>query len=424
MKIEKTTKIKDNVTEFIVKSEKEEWEVAKNNAFLKLNKDMKVDGFRKGKAPKDVFIRKFGEEKIYMEAVDGILPIVYNKILEESKLIPIVQPDFELKNVSPEEVEYVITITTKPKVDIKKYKGLGVKKPSSTVSKEEVAHEIEHILKQYEELEIKSGKIENGDTANIDFEGFKDKVAFPGGKGEKYDLEIGSGSFIPGFEEQLIGLKQGDEKDIEVTFPKDYMSEDLKGQKVTFKIKINEVKEKVERKLDKEFFEDLAMDGVDSKETLEKTIKEQIKVRKEQTNENVYIDELLKAVLKETKIDIPEALIVEEQERMMTQFEQQIQMQGMDPKQYLQITGMSEEDLKKQMQPEAESRVKSRMVLEEIADREKIEIKDKDAESEATKLAEKYQMEKDQFLGMFGGLEMIKYDLQMRKAIEVLKENN
>lgn len=392
MKIEKTKKIKDNITEFTVKSEKEEWEVAKHNSFLKLNKKTKLDGFREGKATKEMFIRKFGEEKIYMEAVDAILPIVYTQILEESKLIPIIQPNFELKKVSPEGVEYIITITTAPDVNIKKYKGLGVKKPSSKVTKEEIAKEIAQVLKQYEDLKVKKGKIIKGDTANIDFEGFKDDVAFEGGKGEKYDLEIGSGSFIPGFEEQLIGLKSGDKKEVKVTFPKDYMSEDLKGKEVTFKVTINEIKSKIARTLNKAFFEDLAMEGVDSKESLEKQLKEQIKVKKEQNNENIYIDDLLKAVAKETKIDIPEALITEEKERMITQFEQQIKMQGMDPTQYFQMTGMNEEELKAQMTPEAKSRVTSRMILEEIAKREKIAVTDKDAEKEAIKLAKKYQL--------------------------------
>ena len=424
MKIENIKKISDNITEIIIKSETEEWEVAKNNAFLKLNKEVKIDGFRKGKAPKETFVRKLGEEKIYMEAVDAILPLAYSKILDETKLLPIVQPNFELKNVSPEGAEYVVTITVAPEVKIKKYKGLGVKKPSSKVTKEEIKAEIDHILSQYEELEIKTGKIALKDVATIDFEGFKDGVPFEGGKGENYDLEIGSESFIPGFEEQLIGLKKGDKKDLKVTFPKDYMSEDLKGKEVTFKVEIKEVKVKQKRELNKEFFEDLAMEGVTTKSELEETTKEKIQVQKEQSNENAYIDDLLKEVAKGTEVDIPEQLIVEEIERMVTQFEEQIKMQGMDPKQYFEMTGMKEEAIKKEMEPEAKNRVTYRMILEKVAKEEKLEVTDKIANKEADKLAEKYKMPKDKFLEMFGGLEMIKYDLTMKKAMELLKDNN
>jgi trigger factor len=233
-----------NKHEITIKIEGKEWEKALDKSFNKNVTKAKVDGFRAGKCPKDIYIKKYGIESLFMDAVDFVISDGYKKVIDDNKLEPIVQPKVDIKSINKDGVELEFTITTAPELKIKKYKGLKVEKDKVSVTKKEIDEEIENLRKQYAEVVIKDGEIENGDTAVIDFEGFKDGVAFQGGKGENYPLEIGSKTFIPGFEEQLIGLKQNDEKDIKLTFPEDYPSEDLKGKEVTFKVKIHEVKQR------------------------------------------------------------------------------------------------------------------------------------------------------------------------------------
>ena len=414
-----------NVKEITIKIEGKEWEDALDKAFEKANKKVKIDGFRQGKAPKEVFIKKYGEESLFMDAADLVLQPAYQKMLDENKDVEIVaQPEVALKSISKDGVEFVFTITTKPEVKLGKYKKLGVKKEKVEVTKEEIESALNETLNRYAENVVKDGKVENGDIAIIDFEGFKDGVAFEGGKGENYSLTIGSNTFIPGFEDQIIGMSKDEEKDINVTFPEDYHSEDLKGQKVVFKVKVNEIKTTKIPELDKDFFEDLAMEGIDSKESLEKQLEENIKAHKEQHAEDHYIDELLKKGIENMEVDIPEAMINEELDRMIRQYEENLKMQGLTLQQFYQFTNSDESALKDQMKEEAEKRVASRLLLEAIKVEEKIEIADDEAKKEAEELAKKYNMEKDEFLKLFGGIEMVKYDMEMRRAIEILKENN
>lgn len=414
-----------NVKEITIKIEGKEWEDALDKAFEKANKKVKIDGFRQGKAPKEVFIKKYGEESLFMDAADLVLQPAYQKMLDENKDVEIVaQPEVSLKSISKDGVEFVFTITTKPEVKLGKYKKLGVKKEKVEVTKEEIENALNETLNRYAENVVKEGKVENGDIAIIDFEGFKDGVAFEGGKGENYSLTIGSNTFIPGFEDQIIGMSKDEEKDINVTFPEDYHSEDLKGQKVVFKVKVNEIKTTKIPELDKDFFEDLAMEGIDSKESLEKQLEENIKAHKEQHAEDHYIDELLKKGIENMEVDIPEAMINEELDRMIRQYEENLKMQGLTLEQFYQFTNSDEAALKDQMKEEAEKRVASRLLLEAIKVEEKIEIADDEAKKEAEELAKKYNMEKDEFLKLFGGIEMVKYDMEMRRAIEILKENN
>ena len=414
-----------NVKEITIKIEGKEWEDALDKAFEKANKKVKIDGFRQGKAPKEVFIKKYGEESLFMDAADLVLQPAYQKMLDENKDVEIVaQPEVALKSISKDGVEFVFTITTKPEVKLGKYKKLGVKKEKVEVTKEEIESALNETLNRYAENVVKEGKVENGDIAIIDFEGFKDGVAFEGGKGENYSLTIGSNTFIPGFEEKIIGMSKDEEKDINVTFPEDYHSEDLKGQKVVFKVKVNEIKTTKIPELDKDFFEDLAMEGIDSKESLEKQLEENIKAHKEQHAEDHYIDELLKKGIENMEVDIPEAMINEELDRMIRQYEENLKMQGLTLEQFYQFTNSDEAALKDQMKEEAEKRVASRLLLEAIKVEEKIEIADDEAKKEAEELAKKYNMEKDEFLKLFGGIEMVKYDMEMRRAIEILKENN
>ena len=332
---------------------------------------------------------------------------------------------YYLKSIDENGVEFVFTIVTKPEVNVKKYKGLNIKPEKVEVTDEEINHELGHLLERYTELVNKEdGAVESGDVAVIDFEGFKDGVAFDGGKGENYSLEIGSNTFIPGFEDQIIGMKSGEEKDLDITFPEDYGAKDLAGAKVVFKVKVNEIKTKEKRELDEEFFEDLGMEGVNSEETLKEEIKKSIEAQKEAEAENNYIDKILEEVSKNVEVDIPEPMVDEEVNRLLKRFEEQMKMQGISLDLYYQFTNSNEEALKSQMEKEAYSNVLYRLMLEEIMNLEKIEVSSEEAEKEAEELAKKYQMEKDEFLAQFGGIEMIQYDLEMRKAIELLKELN
>ena len=269
--------------EFTIEINGKEWEEALDKAFQKAVKNVKIDGFRKGKAPKDIFLKKYGKESLYLEAADIVLPDAYSKMLEDHKDEELVaQPDITLKTIDDKKVVFNFVLTTRPEVKLGKYKGLKVKKEKVEATEDEINATIEQMRSRYAEVMPKeNGKVEDGDTAIIDFEGFKDGKAFDGGKGENYSLKIGSHTFIPGFEEQLIGMKNGEEKEIEVTFPEDYHSEELKGQKATFKVKINDVKTTVIPEIGEEFFEDLGMEGVNSLETLKEEIKTHILARKE-----------------------------------------------------------------------------------------------------------------------------------------------
>ncbi len=414
-----------NVHEVVVKMEGNDWTKACDRVFEDKQKTVKVDGFRKGKVPRNVYEKRFGKESLYLDAAQLVLPEAYDKALKESKVEPIVQPGVNIKNISEKGVEFVFRLISKPEVVIKKYKGLNIKPEKVKVTDEEIDHELSHLLERYTELVTKEkGKVENGDVAIIDFEGFKDGVAFDGGKGENYSLEIGSHSFIPGFEEGIVGMKTGEEKDLDLTFPEDYGAKDLAGAKVVFKVKVNEIKQKQTRELDEEFFEDLGMEGIDSEEKLREEIKNSIQAQKEMDAENQYVDKILEEVSKNVEVDIPEEVVEEEVDRLVNRFEQQIKMQGLSLDVYYQFTGSDEKALRAQMEKEAYNNVLYRLMLEEVMKLEKIEVSMKEAEKEAEELAKKYQMEKEEFLNQFGGLDMIQYDLEMRKTIDRLKELN
>ena len=414
----------ENIKTIEVKIEGKEWQDALDKAFKEANKKAKIDGFRPGHAPKEVFIKKYGEESLFMDAADKALQSAYVKVLEENKDLEIVnQPSVELKNVSKDALELTFKLILKPEFKLGDYKNLKVKKDKVEVTNEEVNSAIDEMKNRYAEVQVKDGKVEKGDTAVIDFEGFKDGVAFEGGKGENYSLKIGSNTFIPGFEDQIIGMSKGEEKDVKVTFPEDYHSEELKGAKATFKVKVNEVKETIIPSLNEEFFKDLNMEGVNDRASLESALKETLAARKEQQAEGEYVDKLLEKLSEQTKIELPEEMIGDEIHRMIHQYEDNLKMQGITLEQFYQFTNSNEDMLKEQMKDEAVKRIKYRLMLEEIIKLEKLTATDEEADKEASEIASKYGMEKEDFLTQFGGLEMIKYDLEMRKAIDVLKGN-
>ena len=374
----------------MAKSEKEieiiiegkEWEEVLDKAFKKANKNAKIDGFRPGKAPKDVFLKKYGKESLYMDAADTAADLAYQKLLTEyaSDVKELVaRPDIALTDINDEKVTFKFTLTMRPEVKLGKYKDLGVKKDEVKAEEAEIEDAIKHMRERYAEDVLKEGAIADGDIAVIDFEGFVDAEAFEGGKSENYSLKIGSGTFIPGFEEGLIGLKSGDKKDVKVTFPEDYHAEDLKGKEATFKVTVHEVKEVKIPELDKDFFADLGMEGINTKEELEAQISENILAQKEMEAENKYMDDLLEAAAKDVKVEIPEAMINEELDRMVAQYADHLKMQGISIEQFYQFTNSDEQALKDQMRPEAIKRITYRLMLEEIAKAEKIEIDDKEA---------------------------------------------
>ena len=403
----------------------EEWKEAKDKAFNKLVKKVKIDGFREGKVPRNVFEKKYGTGDIISEAMEDLVQKKYGEVIITEKLIPVVEPKLEIVKADDEGFEVNMTFILDPEVTLGEYKGLKVKKDKVKVTKEEVDHEVSHILDRYAELVSKDGKAEEGDTVVIDFKGFKDNEEFEGGSAEGYSLELGSHSFIPGFEEGVVGMKREESKDIELTFPEDYMAKELAGQKVVFNVTVHDIKKRVIPELDEEFFKDLDMEGVTNKEELDKVVEEEIKVQKEHDAENKYIDDLLEAASKNMTIDLDEEIVDAEVERMYKEFTNRLKMQGVDEELYFAYDGVTKEKVKEDMKKEAETRVKYRYLLEAIVKAEKIEISEKDAKAELKKMAEDYKMTEEDLLKEFNNsLEVLKYDLAMRKAIEVLKENN
>ena len=329
-----------------VKIEGKDWSDALDKAFKKINATKTIAGFRKGKAPKNVFLKHFGVESLFYEASNICVDEAYNKMIEDNKDLQIAaQPILDIRTVDEKFIEYVFTLTLKPEVKLGKYKKLDVKKDKVKVTKEEIEHEIKHMREDYKEIVIKDGKIESGDIAVIDFEGFKDGAPFDGGKGENYSLTIGSNTFIPGFEDQLIGHKSGDEVDVNVSFPEDYHAEDLAGEPVVFKVKVHEVKQTKLPELDQDFFEDLNMEGIDSKEKLEAQVKENIKTRKDAQADDKYIDELLEKIAEDTEVDIPYTMVDDEVTHMLEHFKEHIMMQGITIEQFYQLTNSSEDKL-------------------------------------------------------------------------------
>ena len=412
-----------NLKEVSIKIEGKECEEALDKAFKKINATKTIDGFRKGKAPKNIFLKKYGVESLFMEASNLCVDSAYKKMIDEnSKLEIAAQPILDIRSIDEKHIEYVFTLTLKPEVKLGKYKDLNVKKESVKVTKKEINEAIDHMREEYKENIIKDGQIEKNDIAVIDFEGFKDGVAFEGGKGENYSLTIGSNTFIPGFEDQLIGLSAGDTKDVCLSFPDDYHVEDLKGKPVVFKVKVNEVKQIKLPELDKDFFLDLGMEGIDSKESLEAQVKENIKAHKEAEADSKYTDDLLETIAKDSEIDVPETMINDEVSRMIEQFEQHISMQGISIEQFYQITNSNEEKLREQYKDEALKRIKYRLILEEIIKQEKIEVKDSEVADRILELAKKYNITEDEVKKQYdNNLEYIAYDLKVRKAFDIIK---
>ncbi len=404
----------------------EEFDKALDQAFKKVAKDVQIPGFRKGKIPRGLFEKRFGVEALYQDAVDIVLPTAYMQAVDEAGIEPVDQPDIDIESIGKgEPLVFTAKVTVKPEVKLGEYKGLEVEEETVEVTDEDVMHDLEHQREHHAELVVKEdGEIEEGDTAVIDFEGFVDGEAFEGGKAENHSLEIGSGQFIPGFEEQLIGKKPGEEVEVNVTFPEDYHAEDLAGKEATFKVTIHEVKFKELPELDDEFAKDLD-DEVETLEELKAKKKEQLLEQKKQDADNKKRETLVEKASENTEIDIPDAMVETELDQMVQEFEQRLQMQGMTLEMYTQFSGQDKDGLKEQMREDAEKRVKTNLTLDAIAETEELEASDEDVEAELDKMAEMYGAEKEQIRQMLGGnAEALKNDLKKRKAIDFLVEQS
>ena len=413
-----------NIEKITIKVEGEEWQKALDKAFKKRVKEVKVDGFRKGSVPKNIYLEKFGIESLYMDAVDNCVNDAYSKALKDSKITPIIEPNVDIPAIDKDSVTFEITITGKPEVKLGNYKDLKVKKEKVKVSKEEVQTEIDHLREQFAEIRVKEdGEVESGDTAVIDFKGFVDGEELEGGSGENFPLEIGSHTFIPGFEEGVLGMKVNEEKELDLQFPDDYVK-DLAGKKVTFHVTLKEIKTRVLPDVDEDFFKDLGYDKVTNAEELAKEVENVVKNRKQNEIDDRFIEEVLKTASENMEVELSDAIIDDEVHRMIHQFEDQLKMQNLKMDQYLEFSGMTHEDLHKNMEPEAIKRIKYRYLLEAVAEAEKIEVTEEEAEKDAEEMAQNYGISKEELLEAFGSMEVLKYDAKMRKTLEFLKENN
>ncbi len=406
-----------------VKLEGKEWKDCLKHAFDKKKKDIKMDGFRKGQVPYDVYVKKMGVEALYMDAVDIAVDVLYAKLLKDEKtIIPVATPGIDIKNINHDEIEIEFTLVSAPKVELGKHTKLGIKKEEVVVTDSQIDHELHHLQEQF--VEVKEldddALIKEGNVAVIDFEGFKEGKAFKGGKGEDYSLEIGSHTFIPGFEEALVGLKKGDTKDVNVTFPENYHSEDLKGQPVIFKVTVKAVKERVLPEFNKEFFEDLNVGGVESLEDLKKYIKENMTAERSKQIEDEYLFKCLDEVVKNSKFDIPEEMTEDETNRLVKEFSEKLSYQGLKLEDYLKYINSNINDFKATLKDEANKRVGYRLIMDAIIENEKIEVSDEELESELKKTSEQYKMSVEDFLKEIGNKELFKYDLLMRKAMEIV----
>ena len=413
-----------NDEKITIKIEGEEWQKALDKAFKKKAKEVKVDGFRKGAVPKDIYLEKFGIESLYMDAVDDCINDAYKKALDQSKIEPVIEPKVDVSQIDKDSVTFEITITGKPEVKLGAYKDLKIKKDKVEVSKEEIDEEINHLREQFAEIRVKEeGEVEDGDTAVIDFKGYVDGEELEGGSGENFPLEIGSHTFIPGFEEGVTGMKVDEEKDLDLQFPDDYVK-DLAGKKVTFHVILREIKTRVLPDIDENFFKDLGYDKVTNAEELAKEVEEVIKNRKQNDIDDRFIEEVLSKASDNMQVELPEEIIDDEVHRMMHQFENQLKSQGLDLEKYYQFTNTTHEDLHKNMEPEATKRIKYRYLLKAVAEAEKIEVTEEEVEKDAEEMAQNYGISKEELIEAFGSMEVLKYDAKMRKTLEFLKNNN
>ena len=421
----KVTKLEHCHTEVLVNVDKDLWKKAQDKAFKKLAENITIDGFRPGKAPINMVKSRIDQGRMYNEAINEVLNPVYQDILANEDVKPMARPSFEVTKLSDEELEIKVIIFTAPEAELGKYTGIAVGKQTAEVSEEEVEASLNELRKQNATIAPKDGQAENGDIVVIDFEGSVDGVPFEGGKAENHELELGSHSFIAGFEEQLVGSSAGIEVDVKVKFPENYGPDEIAGKDAVFHVKVNEVKQKILPELDDEFVKELNMPNVENVLQLKDSRREQLLKQKENANKSAYLDKLIEEIKKESKFDIPEEILAEETENRKKDLENRLKQSGLDIEQYLVITRMNEEDLNKQLKEEAQKGLESWLVLDAVGKKENINITEEEVEFELAKMGEQYNMSIDQIKQALGQqINSFRSNLLMNRIESFLFDNN
>ena len=402
----------------------EDWKKAQKKSFNKFKKNINVKGFRPGQVPDALIRAQVSKESLYQMAVDEIANDALVFGIQDQKLEIVARPVMDYKDASDEQVTLVFDCTVTPEVKLGEYKGLDIHKEEVNVTDEDVDKELERVQDRYADwvLREEGEAAEDGDQVTIDFVGKKDGEAFEGGSGEDYPLELGSGTFIPGFEEQLVGVKSGDVKDVNVTFPKEYQAEDLAGQDATFTVTVHDIKYKDRPEINDDLIKQLKRDGVETVEKFKEVTKEELTKQRENQAEENFTNEILTAITDNATVEIPEVMIDNEVNNMFQDMDRRMQSSGFTMKQYLQAMNQTEEDIRKQLRPDAEKKVKANLVLDAIVKAENIEIDDEAVEKEYKEMSDLYNMEVDQIKRLLPA-ENVKYDLAQQKALELIKSS-
>ena len=420
-KVEKTENANEVKLEITVEAEK--FENAMKKVYFQNAKYFNIPGFRKGKAPMNIVEKYYGPEIFYEDAFNDVATENYDEALKENNIEVVSRPEVDIKQMEKgKDLIFTVVVQTKPEVELGKYKGIEIKKIEYTVEDKDIEHELEHMQEHNSRLiTVEDRPVEKGDIATIDFEGFVDGVAFDGGKAEGHDLEIGSGSFIPGFEDQVIGMKIEEEKDVVVTFPKEYFSKDLAGKEATFKVKLHEIKKKELPKLDDEFAKDVS--EFDTLDELKADIKAKLEKNNAQKAKYETEEEAVKAVCEKAKLDIPSGMIDMEVENMLKDFEQRLSYQGLNLEQYLKMVGKTEEEMKKEYEPQATEAIKSRLTLEAIKKAEKIEATEKEIAEKMEEMAKNYGKKVEEIQDNENLKSYLKEGIESEKVLEFIVKN-
>lgn len=421
-KVEKTENANEVKLELTVEASR--FDEAIKKVYFKSAKYFNIPGFRKGKAPMKIVEKYYGEEIFFEDAFNDIAPEVLEEAVKENNIEVVSRPDIDVKQIGKgQDLIFTAVFQTKPEAELGKYKGIEIKKIEYNVTDKDIEHELSHMQEHNARMiSIEDRPVEKGDIAVIDFEGFVDGVAFEGGKAENHELEIGSNTFIPGFEDQIIGMKIEEEKDINVKFPDEYFSKDLAGKDATFKVKVNEIKKKELPKLDDEFAKDVS--EFDTLEELKKSIKDRIEKENKEKEKYETEDAVIKAVCENVKVDIPSGMIETETENMLKDIETRLSYQGLKLEQYLQMLGKTKEDMQKEYEPQAIESIKSRLMLEAVIKAEKIEATDDEIEAKMKEMAKNYGRENDEeFMKNENVANYIKEGIKSEKAVEFLVKN-
>ena len=420
MKVTSVEKKEKSTVELVIEVGAEEFEAAVQKAYLKNRASINVPGFRKGKAPRKIVESLYGTGVFYEDAINEVYPTAYAEAVAEQKLDEVGYPKMEIVSVGKEGLTFKALVSVRPEVKLGTYKGLTAPKDAVKVTEKDIEAELKPYIDRATSLSAVKRKAKKGDTAVIDFEGFMDGKPFEGGKGENYSLELGSGAFVPGFEEQIIGMKAGEEKDLDITFPENYHA-DLAGKAVVFKVKVNEVKEPVKPELDDEFAKDVS--EFETLEAFKKDLEDKLIASREEKAERDYEEAIIEQLIANMETEVPETMVDVQVDKMMDDFSSRISAQGMKMEEYLQMMGMNVDMMRMSARPNAEKQVKVELALSAVAEAEKFEITAEEVEAEINRLAELYKLEVEQVKKFVGGGEELAHDMKMKKASDFVFDN-